>query len=123
MRRIIDRAQADLLRAIERLLTVEPATATLGGRGLPGFAIASLASEPWAALLYEGTRHLVEITLRGTVRAVAAARAEIEGALAEADFEMRGQFVYQIAVVSSDTTGDADLSVCALCVEAVTIAD
>ena len=89
-----DRAQGQLLRALTRMLAAEPAILALGARGRPGLTLSAITSEPWAALLYDGQLHRVELTLSGSAEAVTAASLAIAEALPHRDFEMRGQFVY-----------------------------
>lgn len=119
------RSHAPLLAAIRRLIA--PAAATRGeaaaDRETPTIVVESLRVEDWASLTFEGEKHWLDLRIDGSRAVIAGAQARLAAALDDADFELPGHLVADIALVSTALVGDARHASCRLRFEALTIAD
>lgn len=83
------------------------------------FRVESLASRPWASVTFCGARHRVSFVLEGA-DAAAAADAFVAG-LAEAEFDLLGHILADIALVDEQREQDGERV--RLTIEALTVDD
>lgn len=109
MRRVIEDAATALLRALGAFFA-----------GFEGsFRIDELTSRSWASVTFSGARHRVAFSLEGD-GAAAAADAFLAG-MEEADFDLRGHILADIAVVAEER--DAVGGKVRVSLEALTVED
>ena len=109
------RAHGPLLAAIRRL--------TAAGGGGAALIVEAVRAEDWASLTFAGEKHWLELRLDGSAAAVAAARDRLERALADAEIEVPGHIVADIALTGATLAGSGDRVSCRLKFEALTIVD
>lgn len=69
-------------------------------------AIACASMEPWASLLFEGQRHLIDIGLSG--ESAVAQAATLRRTLPEAEFRLQGHIVADLSIDGERVGHDAD---------------
>ena len=86
--------------------------------------IESIGSAPWASATFVGQTHWIEVRLEGHVDAVAATCARLATQLGEAEFDVAGHIVADIAVEADLPVTDASgAAACNLRLEILTIED
>lgn len=87
----------------------------------PGYEVEEISSRSWASGTFVGTRHALAFRLAGE-GADAAADAFLAD-LEEAEFQLRGHILADIALVSRYRTNGADGPIVRIAVEALTVED
>ncbi|HEX9932701.1 MAG TPA: hypothetical protein VGB08_07645 [Allosphingosinicella sp.] len=109
MRKVIEDAATELLRALGACFA-----------GCDGaFRVEELSSRGWASVTFSGARHRIAFSLHGP-GAGAAADAFLER-MAEAEFDLRGHVLADIALVSEDRSPAGERV--QVCIEALTVED
>jgi hypothetical protein len=103
MRYRLTDAHARLLRGLRAILAAD---AVLGPllRHEQGvwLVIEDFDSEPWASLTFAGTRHRMELRLRGNQARVHRAHRRLEALLAEPDVDLPGLFLVEMMLVAGE---------------------
>ena len=109
MRRVVDDAATALLRGIGASF-----------RGFAGqFRVDELSSRSWASVTFTGARHQLAFTLEG--EGAAAAADAFRAAMAEAEFDLRGHILADIALAGEERTEAGDRV--GMRIEALTVED
>jgi hypothetical protein len=109
MRPLITDATTALVRALRGFVAgLDPAC---------GLVFEDLRSRAWASVTFSGARHELQLLLSGENAATAAG--QFTERLGDAEFRLRGHLLADIALVSSDTTGEG----VRLRLEALTVED
>jgi len=112
-----------LLRGIRSLISSDPALALWldDGKG-PRLVIEGFDSEPWASLTFSGTRHRLDVRLKGPAAEVGPASERLRALLSDPDLALPGHFLAEIEVIESIAEIHQDgLMGFAIQVEALTI--
>ena len=107
MHALTDDAATAVLRALRIAL------AAFGGR----FTLHELVSRGWASVTFSGARHRIAFSLDG--EGAGAAADGLIGALGEADFDLRGHILADIALAGEERSADG----VRITLEALTVED
>jgi len=133
MRPLTRDAHRPLIAALRKLIGSSDNLAALigGGEGRPPTAVSpllliveSLGCEPWASATFVGQTHWLEVRLEGHPQAVETACRALESQLADAEFDVCGTIVADVAVNTGAPITRADgVQYCCLRLEILTIDD
>ena len=133
MRPLTRDAHRPLMQALRQIVglgdTVAGLTAKLDARPPspatpPLMLVESIGSEPWASATFVGQTHWIELQLEGHGDAVAATCRRLEAELGEAEFDVAGHIVADVAVEAAlPVTAANGITSCNLRLEILTIED
>ena len=133
MRPLTRDAHRPLMQALRQIIGLGDAAAGLAAKldkrppspaQAPLLLIESIGSAPWASATFVGQTHWVEVRLEGHADAVAATCARLTTQLGEAEFDVAGHIVADIAVEAGLPITDASgTAVCNLRLEILTVED